>query len=354
MNRKVLLAAGLAALIAAMLVGYRMKAEGERSSSPNQNPQKVKTVPAETVPIKTEVTVSGTVIGRQTAVISAKISGYVDDLRVNPGNHVKMGQVLLQIGARALAEKKAQAKAALDAAKATLADAKKNLDRYTPLFKAQAISKQQYEDIRTRYDVAQAAEQQAQAALDESIQQLSYGKVRSPFDGIVSERSVNLGDLVMQGQPLLTIYVPSTLELVVPVGEEFADYIRTGTEVRVHITSLGLKQTTHIREVVPQTNEQARTITVKAPLSDAPGLTPGLYGTLAFNTKTSEVVAVPSKVVATVGQLESVRVSKKWPSGNCLRDDRPKAEWGENRNCVRNQAGRTGSDGLKISGSRDL
>ncbi len=310
MNRKVLLAAGLAVLIAAMVVGYRMKAEGERSSSPSQNPQQVKTVPAETVSIRKKVTVSGTVIGRQTAVISAKISGYVDDLRVNPGDRVKTGQVLLQIGTRALAERKAQAKAALDEAKATLADAKKNFDRYTPLFKAQAISTQQYDDIRTRYDVAKAAEQKAQAALDESEQQLSYGKVRSPFDGIVSERSVNLGDLVMQGQPLLTIYVPSTLELVAPVGEEYAGYVRAGTEVRVRVPSLGLKQTTRIREVVPQTNEQARAITVKALLSEAPGLTPGLYGRLDFNTTVSKVIAVPSKAVATVGQLESVRVLK--------------------------------------------
>jgi multidrug efflux pump subunit AcrA (membrane-fusion protein) len=55
-------------------------------------------------------------------------------------------------------------------------------------------------------------------------------------------------------------------------------------------------------------DEKTRTITVKAPISEAPGLVPGLYGTLSFDTRTSEVIVVPSSSVSTVGQLESVRV----------------------------------------------
>jgi HlyD family secretion protein len=96
--------------------------------------------------------------------------------------------------------------------------------------------------------------------------------------------------------------------LVAPVGEQYARFVKEGTRVEVSIPSLGVKQATRIREVVPQTNQQTRTITVKAPLSDAPGLTPGIYGTLSFDTETSEVVAVPSRAIRTVGQLESVKV----------------------------------------------
>jgi multidrug efflux pump subunit AcrA (membrane-fusion protein) len=280
MKKKFMLAAGLAALILTMVVGYRIKAEGEWDSSVSPNSPSMKTATAETMPIEREITVSGIVVARQTAVISAQISGYLTDLRVNPGDHVKAGEVLLRIRTKELADKESQAKAALDEARAT------------------------------HYEVAQAAEQKALAALNESKEQLSYGKVRSPFDGIVSDKSVNVGDLVTQGQPLLTIYVPSTLELVAPVGEEYARYTHAATRVYVDVPSLGLKQATHIREVVPQTSEQARTITVKAPLSDAPGLTPGLYGTLSINTTTSEVTVVPSRAIRKVGQLESVRVLK--------------------------------------------
>jgi RND family efflux transporter MFP subunit len=270
----------------------------------------MKTVKVQAVKTVAEVTVSGTVIARQTAVVSPRISGYVKELKVNAGDHVKAGQELLSIDTTELADQRAQAEASLASAKADLANAKANFDRYKPLYESQAISKQQYDDIRTRYEVASATEQRAAAALDEVVAQLSYGTVKAPFDGIVGDRTVNVGDLAMPNQSLLTIYMPGTLELVVPVGEQFATFVKEGTHVVVAIPSIGLKQSTSIREIVPQTNVQTKTITVKAPLHDAPGLTPGIYGTLTFETVTSEVIAVPLEAVRTVGQLASVKVLK--------------------------------------------
>jgi len=74
------------------------------------------------------------------------------------------------------------------------------------------------------------------------------------------------------------------------------------------VPSIQLDQRSTIREVVPQRDERTRTITVKAPIKEAPGLNPGLYGTLTFDTQTAEVVMVPRKAVKIVGQLETARV----------------------------------------------
>ena len=60
--------------------------------------------------------------------------------------------------------------------------------------------------------------------------------------------------------------------------------------------------------MVPQREEKTRTITIKAPLTEEPGLAPGLYGTLTFHTRPSEVIVIPSEAVKVVGQLETVRV----------------------------------------------
>jgi RND family efflux transporter MFP subunit len=241
-------------------------------------------------------------------VVSSRISGYVHELKVNAGDQVEDGQELLSIDTTELADQKAQAEASLASAKADLANAKANFDRYRPLFDSQAISKQQYDDIRTRYEVASAAEQRAAAALDQAKTQLSYGRVQAPFGGIIGDKTVNVGDLAMPGQRLLTVYMPGTLELVVPVAEQFARYVKEGTHVVAIVPSIGLDQSTTVREVVPQTNVKTKTITVKAPLTDAPGLTPGIYGTLTFDTVTSEAVAVPLEAIRLVGQLESVKV----------------------------------------------
>ncbi len=61
-----------------------------------------------------------------------------------------------------MVDQKAQAEASLASAKADFQNAKANFDRYKPLFESQAISKQQYDDINTRYEVATAAEQRLQ------------------------------------------------------------------------------------------------------------------------------------------------------------------------------------------------
>ena len=80
--------------------------------------------------------------------------------------------------------------------------------------------------------------------------------------------------------------------------------------VTVAVPSAEVKQASSIREVVPQREEKTRTITVKAPLTEEPGLAPGLYGTLTFHTRPSQVIVIPSEAVKIVGQLETVRVTQ--------------------------------------------
>ena len=158
--------------------------------------------------------------------------------------------------------------------------------------------------------MAQAAEARAKAALDEAKTQLAYAVVTAPFDGIVGEKNVNLGDLATPGRQLLTIYMPRSVELVASVGEQYVSYLKGGMPVTVAVPSAEVKQASSIREVVPQREEKTRTITVKAPLTEEPGLAPGLYGTLTFHTRPSQVIVIPSEAVKMVGQLETVRVAQ--------------------------------------------
>ncbi|HMK33494.1 MAG TPA: efflux RND transporter periplasmic adaptor subunit [Desulfomonilaceae bacterium] len=287
------------------LCAQNAAAEGKPA---DRNPESPKIVQVETLRTQGDVTVSGSVVARQTAVLSARVSGYITDLKVDAGDHVSNGQELVRIDTKELSEREKEARAALDSANADLSNAEKDLHRYTPLYESRAVSKQQFDEIQKKYDVAQAARQKARAALDQAGTQLSYGDIRAPFDGIIADKMVNVGDLAMPGRPLLTVYMPGTLELVAPVGEQYAKFIKEGTQVSIAIPSLGFRQSASIREVVPQTSEQTKTITVKAPIPDTRGLNPGVYGTLTFHTVSSEVIAVPLQAVRIVGQLQTVRV----------------------------------------------
>lgn len=303
---------GSAGVIAAVLVlsngwlTHYCQADDKKNASSLEQAQK--TVKAELVETRGEVTVSGTVIPRQGAVISSRISGYVTDLKVNAGDSVKTGDELLRIDTKELGQKEAEAAAALNSAKADLANAKRDFDRYGPLLESKAVSKQQYDEVARKSEVAQAAYQRALAALDQARTQLSYGDIKAPFDGTISDKTVNVGDLAMPGKPLLNIYTPGTLELVAPVAEQYSRYMKVGAQVEVTIPSIELRQTAFLREIVPQTNEQTKTITVKAPLSDTQGLVPGIYGTLTFATSSAEVIAVPVIAIRVFGQLETVRI----------------------------------------------
>jgi Cu(I)/Ag(I) efflux system membrane fusion protein len=109
----------------------------------------------------------------------------------------------------------------------------------------------------------------------------------------------------------LTIYTPRSVELVASVGEQYVSYLKEGMPVTVAVPSAQVKQASSIREVVPQREEKTRTITVKVPLTEEPGLAPGLYGTLTFRTRPSQVIVIPSEAVKIVGQLETVRVAQE-------------------------------------------
>jgi RND family efflux transporter MFP subunit len=300
--------AGMVCGLVWMQGGFHSKVPAGTTPLPAEKLGAVKTVKAELSRTVGEVTVSGTVVSRDMANVAARIVGNVVELNVDAGDHVKKDQVLLRLETKELKEKEAQAAAALESAKVDLVRTTQDFDRYKGLFETGAVAKKDFDDIKARYEMAQAAEQRAQAALNETQTQLSYSVVTAPFDGVVGSKEVNLGDLVTAGRTLLTVYMPGTLELSAAVGEQYGPYLRPGTAVTVAVESIDLRQASSIREVVPQRDVKTRTITVKAPLAEHPGLVPGLYGSLTFHTRSSEVITIPADAVRTVGQLESVDV----------------------------------------------
>ena len=270
--------------------------------------ESLKTAKVETVETRGEVTVSGTVSSKDTAVIASRITGTVVQLYVDAGDKVKKGQVLLKIDTKELQEKVAQAQAAQASAKADFDVAETDFRRYKGLYESGSVSQKDLDHARTAYETAQAALARARAALSEAQTNLSYGTVTAPFDGVVAQRNVNVGDLATPGRALLTVFTPGTIELVAAVGEQYARFLKEGAPVTVRVPSINVKQTTKIREVVPLREVRTRTITVKAPLKQTEGLEPGLYGTMTFYTAPSRTLAVPKVAVQTVGQLETVRV----------------------------------------------
>lgn len=299
---------GLIVVLIWMQGGFHSKVPGGVTVRAEKKAPSLKTVKVQTFETPGEVTVSGTVSSKDTAIIAARILGPIIELNVDAGDKVQKGQVLVKIDTRELQEKVAEAEAAMASAKADLSTAEADFRRYKALSETGSISQKDLDHARTKYETAQAALDRAQAALDQARTSLSYGTVTAPFDGIVAQRHVNLGDLATPGRSLFTLFIPGSVELVAAVGEQYASFLKEGAPVTIKVPSIDLVQSSTIREVVPQRDVKTRTITVKAPFSQAQGLEPGLYGTLIFHTLPSRTLAVPKEAVQTVGQLESVRI----------------------------------------------
>lgn len=304
----VLFLGGLILVLVWMQGGFHTKVPGGRTQLGERRTPPVKTITVEITRSKGEVSAPGTVESRETARIAARAQGYVIEIKADAGDSVAKGDLLLRIDNKEMAERKTQAEAALLSARADLTKARKDYERFKALYEKESIAKKQLDDATARYEMAKAAEQQARAALEEAETVLAHGEVRAPFGGVIADRLVNQGDLVTPGRPLFSLFTPRSAELVVPVSEQYLPYLREGTPVTIKIPSINLEQKSRIREVVPLLDEKSRTLTVKAPISEAPGLAPGLYGKLSFETQAAEAILIPRSAVKVVGQLESVRV----------------------------------------------
>ncbi len=312
MTKKLVLAAVFLGALILVLVwmqgGFRSKVPGGRTEIEARKPGHVKTIKVEPAATAGEVTVSGTVVSKETARVASRAQGYVIEIKADSGDRVKKGDVLVRIDNSEVVNRLAQAEAALESARADLIKAEADWKRFKGLYEKDSVAKKDLDDATARHDMARAAEARAQSAVEEARTMVAYGTVTAPFDGIVATRDVNVGDLVTPGKLLFTVYMPGAAELVASVGEQYAPHLKVGTPVSIRIPSIKLEQESQISEVVPQRDERTRTITVKAALKETPELGPGLYGTLSFKTVPSEAILVPDAAVKLVGQLETVLI----------------------------------------------
>jgi len=203
-----------------------------------------------------------------TVQIAPKVTGQVVEMFVTDNQKVKEGDLVAQIDdtdyKAKLAEvtaryestllKQKGAKATLEAVNSQIALAKKNLDRYTELFKSGAASKLEYDNAKTAYDNAQASLVQAKENIlskgdnrvaDADLKQLaalrrqaelnlSYTKIYAPQSGSVTNKSIEKGAYVQTGQPLFVI-VPDNVWVIANFKESQLRYMKIGQDVEIKV-----------------------------------------------------------------------------------------------------------------------
>jgi len=273
-----------------LLAGCGAKHENTQAEASNLPVAMVQVKTIESQPHTSTEAVVGTVQAKLHATLEAKVSGHIEQLPVQLGQQVKAGELVALLNSGDL-------KARLDQAEASREQVERNWDRISALFHQQAATRAEYDDAQAQNRVAGAAVAEAKAMLD-------YAKVVAPFDGVVTRKWADVGDLASPGKPLVNIEDPSQLRVQADVPDVIASHVRTGEDMGVRLDALNEELTGAVAEISPAADPTTHTFRVKVDLPATPGLMSGQFARLEVPVGESQALLVPDSAVVERGQME--------------------------------------------------
>jgi len=187
-------------------------------------PHLVEAVTLADAPTSFEAVRTGTLSARRNVRIFNQEEGRIDRIAVREGDAVRAGAVIVALDAKLLA-------AELSKATATRREAEANLNRVRELSRRNVTTQERLEKSELALSIARAEEALIKTRLD-------YAEIRAPFDGIVTERLAEPGDIAPKNTHLLTIIDPASLYTRVPVSELMLPRLGRGDAVEVRIDAL--------------------------------------------------------------------------------------------------------------------
>jgi RND family efflux transporter MFP subunit len=259
-------------------------------------------VEAVSAPVTIEL--PGTVEADRTAAVSSRVMATVTAVHVRVGDPVRRGQVLVEIDPQTAAGQVAQARGGLAQAQAGLALAERNYQRFQALAATEAASQLELDLARSQYEQAKGAVEQARGAVSSASSVASESRVVAPFDGRVTARLVEAGDLAAPGRPLVQVESSSAHRLAVAVPESLLAKagLALGSPVPISLDArpdLGRFAGT-VAELSPGADPVAHTFIVKIALGKME-IPSGSTGRAWLPTGERSTVAVPADAVLRQG-----------------------------------------------------
>jgi RND family efflux transporter MFP subunit len=211
-----------------------------------------------------------TIKSRRSATMQPQVDGRLTQIRVKSGDHVKEGQPMMNIDPKhQLATVESQR--ATERQKKALYDynASEN-ERQRKLFEAGITSRDVYEQAQQAFGNSKADYESAVEARKTQEEQLAYYTIRAPFDGVVGDIPVHVGDYVAPATMLTTVDENKDLEAYIYVPTERNAQVRQGLEVDLMDNAGKLLEKTRIDFLSPQVDSTLQGILVKAPVHAAP------------------------------------------------------------------------------------
>lgn len=228
------------------------------------------------------------------ATVATQVSGRIVAVKVEAGQRVKAGQLLMTIDAREAAENVA-------AARAQLAQAEASFQRTQSLFRQKFVSQAALDQAETTLKSAKAQAAAAGAGA-------SHATVTAPIGGIIAQRHAELGDLATPGRPLATVFAPGGLRAVASIPQFKLRDAQQATAARVEFTESRRWLDGARIEILPTIDAQSHTATARIYLPDADGVVPGMAARVHFVVGTAKKLTVPPQAILRRGEISAVYV----------------------------------------------
>jgi RND family efflux transporter MFP subunit len=226
----------------------------------------VQVAPVTLSPVPSSDTYVATIKGRRSATMQPQVDGNLTRILVKSGDVVKAGQLMMVIDPLKQAAT-VQSQVGTQAQKKALYDYTKiEVERQRKLFEAGVVSRDAYDQATQAYENAKADYEANAALTDTQKQQLAYYEIRAPFDGVVGDIPVHIGDYVSPTTVLTTVDENVDLEAYIYIPTERAGQIRTGLPVEILDTDGNVLVKSTINFLSPQVDNGLQSILAKAPI----------------------------------------------------------------------------------------
>lgn len=253
-------------------------------------------------------TAVGTVRPVHETAVASKLLAKVVEVNVTAGQRVANGEVLMKLDDADLVARLQQASATAAGARSARDQARIEHDRVEQLLQNNAASKIEWDRVQSALKSAEADLQRAEQAVREAETVLGYCTIRSPIDGVVVDKRVEVGDTASPGEVLLKLFDPTRMQLVASVRESLARRLEVGQTIGVRVDTLDHTCDGRISEIVPEAEAASRTFSVKVTGPCPPGVYSGMFGRILIPLDVETVLVIPTTAVEQVGQLELVDV----------------------------------------------
>jgi RND family efflux transporter MFP subunit len=312
-RRSLITTAAGAVLLAAVVVGYGLigRAQSKQEVVQWTNTQATPTValaqPLPGGPTQT-LTLPGNIQPFNKAAIFARVNGYVKGWDHDIGSSVKSGQVLATIDAPDLDQQLSQAKATLASVRANLQIASLNADRNNILVKKEVVA-QQLADQTTADAKAKEAVVDANEANVRQLEAMqSFKTLAAPFDGVVTARNVELGQLINSGgsgQPLFEVSDLHRVRIYVQVPQSFSAGLKPGLKATFEMPQYpGVQFDATLSHISRAMNPTSHSMQVELQADNTEGkFFAGSYCNVHFEIPTeANLVRIPSTALITGNQ----------------------------------------------------